>query len=68
MATYFTLTERRNICPACDGVNVLVGSDLVDGMEVCCSRCGSFIGYWSEIREQLFGDRKVAPPEDAGTK
>ncbi len=39
MATYFTLTERRNACPACHATNVLIGSDIIDGMEVRCSRC-----------------------------
>lgn len=53
MATYFTLTERRNICPACHAENVLIGSDLIGGMEVCCSRCGSFIGRWSDTSDQL---------------
>lgn len=51
MATYFTLTERRNVCPACYAENVLIGSDLVDGMDICCSRCGSFIGRWSTPQE-----------------
>lgn len=52
MATYFTLTERRNACPACHAMNVLIGSDIIDGMEVRCSRCGSFIGRWSEAHGQ----------------
>ena len=51
MATYFTLTERRNTCPACHAENILVGSDLIDGMDICCSRCGSFIGRWSASQE-----------------
>ncbi len=71
MATYFTLTERRNICPACHAVNVLIGNALVDGMDICCSRCGSFIGRWSETRDMSFDKKsqtRTAQDEDVHDK
>ena len=64
MATYFTLTERRNTCPACHAENILIGSDLIDGMDLCCSQCGSFIGRWSDAREHHFHKEPVMNPWD----
>lgn len=64
MANYFTLTERKNICPACHAENVLIGSDLIDGMDICCSRCGSFIGRWSEAHDLSFDNEPTTRRDD----
>lgn len=52
MASYFALTERAAQCPACHAQNMLIGSDLLPGTEIYCSRCHSYIGVWSETQSR----------------
>lgn len=49
---YSELSERVTTCPTCQADNVLIGSELVSGTEICCSQCGARIGRWSDTRDR----------------
>lgn len=52
---YSELSDRVATCPTCQADNVLIGSELVSGTEICCSQCGARIGRWSDTRDRYVG-------------